>query len=188
MEFSQTQQQQQRLALAKFNTFFPMVVSDNDINKIKIFFFKEHKTSTEFAVDAEDVLGICMDFKQELYFNLQIVLKYNESEWSHHPKFSTYFVNSKGAEQDHFYSFQPGMHCPNLLSQTKFIPPDFSTSHNQMSVDIPWLRKNGMGLFLFQKKELKLLKDVKTITFKFSFATIPENFTIYLLFKKSNDQ
>lgn len=179
----------------KLHHFFPELKFDT---KLLSFFGNEKRLEITLP---NTIKGIAMDFTHEVFFKLQIFLLSQRSSLIPHGKSSLtthvgsyeplvtlnkkekFFTEPGGADSNSFYSFQPGIHT-HWISHVNFIPPDCIT-YNQMRVEIPWLKQNGMGLFLFEKEELIQMKENKVDNFMFCFENLintPKQFTIYVFY------
>ena len=181
-------QNQEYLAHKKLYRFFPEMKFQYELLS---YFGGKKCLEIKIPNTPHSIKGIAMDFEHQVLFNMQIFFVSLRSQAPSGLDKSSikqkFFTNPDGAESNHFYSFQPGIHT-HWASQIKFVPPDDITN-NQMRLEIPWLKENGMGLFLFERDEFASLKEhgIDELTFRFTFIDpddVPNHFTIYIFRNK----
>jgi len=124
-------------------------------------------------VPPQSIKCIAMDFSNEVFFQMQIYSK-------GHGKI---FTDPNGSHSNHFYSLQPGLYS-KWASQSKFIPPDRKKDEVSMHIEIPYLKENGMGFFLFENDDMRKCENSEQLKIQFLFSSpenMPKRFTIYIL-------
>lgn len=173
---------QVRRARSKLQKFFPELfrygyaflqyrgfaaVWGRDDAKKSIIRFAAENAGSERAIKA-----IAMDFGEYVPFRLQITARKDGTKATRR-----LFPNPDGAHSNYFMSIQPALWTA-WAAQSAF----YYTQHeNAISVEIPHLKRHGMGMFIFEQQALQVCENADFLHFEISFDYhVPKNFTVFL--------